>query len=126
METLKNFPTDTVECKSRFIRAETLAAASGLAFTVFLAAIAVLPLQALQARPIYARQTGLPCGQCHVNPAGGGPRNAFGRAFAARGHRLPGGTRSSPGHGYYDGMMGDCCHGMMSGHGGMMGGYDRR
>jgi len=42
-----------------------------------------------QAMPAYAAQTGLPCGKCHVNPAGGGQRTAFGKAFAANGHKLP-------------------------------------
>jgi mono/diheme cytochrome c family protein len=37
----------------------------------------------------YAAQTGKACGACHQNPAGGGPRNAFGEAFAANGHKLP-------------------------------------
>jgi hypothetical protein len=36
-----------------------------------------------------AAQTGKACGACHQNPAGGGPRNAFGEAFAANGHKLP-------------------------------------
>jgi hypothetical protein len=42
-----------------------------------------------QALPKFAAQTGLPCGKCHVNPAGGGPRNAFGKAFQANGFKLP-------------------------------------
>jgi hypothetical protein len=42
-----------------------------------------------QALPKFAAETGLPCGQCHVNPAGGGPRNAFGKAFQANGFKLP-------------------------------------
>ncbi len=42
------------------------------------------------ALPAYAAATGKACGACHVNPAGGGPRNAFGDAFAANGHKLPG------------------------------------
>ena len=42
------------------------------------------------ALPAYAAATGKACGTCHVNPAGGGPRNAFGEAFAANGHKLPG------------------------------------
>jgi len=41
------------------------------------------------ALPAYAAATGKACGACHVNPAGGGPRNAFGEAFAANGHKLP-------------------------------------
>lgn len=40
------------------------------------------------ALPAYAASTGKACGACHVNPAGGGPRNAFGDAFAANGHKL--------------------------------------
>jgi mono/diheme cytochrome c family protein len=43
-----------------------------------------------EALPAYAAQTGKKCGACHVNPAGGGPRNAFGDAFAANGHKVPG------------------------------------
>jgi len=42
------------------------------------------------ALPAYAASTGKACGACHTNPAGGGPRNAFGDAFAANGHKLPG------------------------------------
>ena len=42
------------------------------------------------ALPAYAASTGKACGACHANPAGGGPRNAFGEAFAANGHKLPG------------------------------------
>jgi mono/diheme cytochrome c family protein len=41
------------------------------------------------ALPAYAKQTGKACGACHQNPAGGGPRNPFGEAFAANGHKLP-------------------------------------
>jgi hypothetical protein len=44
------------------------------------------PATALQA---YSQQTGLACGRCHVNPAGGGPNTAFGKAFAANGHKIP-------------------------------------
>jgi len=42
------------------------------------------------ALPAYSASTGKACGACHQNPAGGGPRNAFGEAFAANGHKLPG------------------------------------
>lgn len=35
------------------------------------------------ALPQYAAATGQPCATCHVNPAGGGPRNAKGQAFEA-------------------------------------------
>jgi hypothetical protein len=51
--------------------------------------IALVAPSPAQATPAYASQTGLPCGKCHANPAGGGPTNAFGKAFAANGHKLP-------------------------------------
>jgi hypothetical protein len=41
------------------------------------------------ATPAFAASTGKACGACHQNPAGGGPRNALGDAFAANGHKLP-------------------------------------
>jgi hypothetical protein len=65
--------------------------AAGLAAALLLlvgAAVSVAPRPA-GALPAYAAQTQLPCGRCHVNAAGGGPRNAFGNAFAANGHKLP-------------------------------------
>lgn len=120
-----------------------LATGAGLALIVWIAAVASsLVSGKAQALPTYAQRTGLVCGQCHINPSGGGPRTAFGRAFAANGHRLPGKSRREwsdsgrgygPGYGYGPGMMGH--HGpgmygsglygpgMMGGHGGMMGGY---
>ncbi len=55
---------------------------------LFGAVLGFVPQRA-SATPQYASQTGLSCGRCHVNPAGGGPRNAFGKAFAANGHKLP-------------------------------------
>ncbi len=64
-----------------------LAGAGAVALIVGLAAFAApRPAGAL---PAYAQQTSLPCGRCHVNAAGGGPRNSFGSAFAANGHKLP-------------------------------------
>ena len=52
-------------------------------------AVVVTPKPAA-ALPAYAASTGKACGACHTNSAGGGPRNAFGEAFAANGHKLPG------------------------------------
>jgi hypothetical protein len=64
-----------------------LAGAGALALIVGLATFAApRPAAAL---PAYAQKTHLACGRCHVNPAGGGPRTAFGKAFAANGHKLP-------------------------------------
>jgi len=65
-----------------------VAAAVGAAILVG-GTIALVAPGPAQATPAYASQTGLPCGKCHVNPAGGGERNAFGKAFAANGHKLP-------------------------------------
>jgi hypothetical protein len=78
---------------------------AGAAFGVMGAGAAALILglavftapRTADALPNYAQQTGLACGACHVNPAGGGPRNAFGKAFAANGHKVPaGGAPSAP------------------------------
>ncbi len=62
------------------------AAFAALAVGGLLTIAASKPATAL---PAYAAATGKACGACHVNPAGGGPRNAFGEAFAANGHKLP-------------------------------------
>jgi len=51
--------------------------------------VSVLPTREAQATPAYAAQTKLPCGKCHVNPAGGGTRTDFGNKFQANGHKLP-------------------------------------
>jgi mono/diheme cytochrome c family protein len=37
----------------------------------------------------YAQQTGLSCGRCHTNPAGGGKLTAFGTEYAANDHKVP-------------------------------------
>jgi hypothetical protein len=101
-----------------FARGALGAVLAALASGTFVALVAALPLRTAHALPIYAQQTGLRCGRCHVNPNGGGPRTAFGRAFAANGHRLPHGHR-------YRGRAG-LPHGHTGGnyryHGGMMGG----
>lgn len=57
--------------------------------------MAVAP-QPANALPKYTAQTGQPCGRCHVNPAGGGPRTAFGKAFAANGHKMPSKSHKAP------------------------------
>jgi hypothetical protein len=64
-----------------------LAAVGSVALIVGLATV-IMPRPA-GALPSYAQQTGLACGRCHVSPAGGGPRTAFGNAFAANGHKVP-------------------------------------
>ncbi len=112
-----------------FLKTASRIASAGLALGPFLMLAAALPVRTVQALPIYAQETGLPCGRCHINPHGGGPRTAFGRAFAPNGHRLPGGgplrygDHSAPRYRDPGGMMG----GDGPQHGeygpGMMGGY---
>ena len=64
--------------------------AAALSGAVLIAgALVALSPRPADALPKYAADTGLPCGKCHVNPAGGGPRNDFGNAFAANGHKVP-------------------------------------
>jgi hypothetical protein len=64
---------------------------TGAAVAMLLAtSVVTLSSRRAEALPAYAQQTGLPCGRCHVNPAGGGPNTAFGKAFAANGHKLSG------------------------------------
>src|SRR6185437_4364900 len=74
----------------------SIVAASVAAFTLAIACLAPRPATAL---PAYAKQTGLACGRCHVSPAGGGPNTAFGKAFAANGHKVPGKTAAKGGKG---------------------------
>lgn len=52
------------------------------------AGITFLAPSPASAKPQYAAQTGLPCGKCHVNPAGGGTLKSFGKKFQANGHKL--------------------------------------
>src|ERR1700693_4958982 len=71
--------------------AQCMAGVGAIALIVGLAAVAA-PRSA-GALPAYAQQTHLACGRCHVSPAGGGERNAFGKAFAANGHKVPTGHK---------------------------------
>src|SRR5215510_11972072 len=48
---------------------------------IAVAALIVAGSQA-NAEPYLAAQMGLKCGQCHVNPTGGGMRSVFGNTFA--------------------------------------------
>lgn len=61
-----------------------------LSATAFLLACAVTVStpKTAQAKPEFAAQTGLPCGQCHVNPAGGGQLKSFGEKFKANGFKI--------------------------------------
>ena len=72
---------------SSMTRTKIIAGLGVLAVGIFVAAAAlvVAPRHA-SALPAYAAKEGKPCGFCHVNPAGGGERNATGKKYEAGGH----------------------------------------
>src|SRR5437867_4087978 len=51
-------------------------------------AVAVAPVPDAAAKPEYAKKEGKECAFCHVNPKGGGPRNAKGDEYAKNGHKF--------------------------------------
>jgi hypothetical protein len=57
---------------------------------VVIAAASVSPLLFLptpgEGTPLYSTRMGFACANCHFDPNGGGPRNAFGFAFAKNRH----------------------------------------
>jgi hypothetical protein len=69
--------------------------AKGAFIGIFSAAAAILIVgtmslivsQPASAKPEFAAQTGKPCANCHVNPAGGGKRTAAGEKFKANGFK---------------------------------------
>ena len=69
----------------------SIASASAVAMATIMAATTLIVLaRNAAATPVFAQQTGLPCGQCHENPAGGGKLKEFGQKFQANGNKLPG------------------------------------
>jgi hypothetical protein len=67
----------------------TLRTAVIIGATIFPSAtVAFLTPSPAIAKPEFSARTGLPCGQCHVNPAGGGKLMAFGQKFNANGYKL--------------------------------------
>ena len=64
-------------------------AVCGTAAAILIAGAMSLTIsQPANATPQFAQQTGKPCGQCHVNPAGGGKLKPFGEKFKANGNKL--------------------------------------
>lgn len=58
---------------------------SGAALTSTLLIIA----QPAAATAKFAKDTGKSCGDCHTNPAGGGPLTDLGAKFKANGNKMP-------------------------------------
>jgi hypothetical protein len=52
--------------------------------------LAAAPPPAAEARPEYSRREGKACAFCHVNPRGGGDRNAVGMEYEKNGFKFPG------------------------------------
>ncbi|MGA7390305.1 MAG: hypothetical protein WBW99_20590 [Pseudolabrys sp.] len=77
------------ECDVQPVSGVVYGLAGALATALIVGVAAFSVPQRADALPAYAQQTGLACGRCHVNPAGGGARTAFGNAFAANGHKVP-------------------------------------
>jgi hypothetical protein len=59
---------------------------TALTIGVFGTAALVVAPRSAEAKPEYAAKEGKACGYCHVNPAGGGARNAMGKKYEANGH----------------------------------------
>jgi len=73
-----------MQAKMRYVLACSMAAAIAIAGT----AILLVPRPAA-ATMQFAKDTGKSCGDCHTNPAGGGPLTPFGEKFKANGNKLP-------------------------------------
>ncbi len=80
-----------ISTASSRVTAAIYCAVAGLAVLMLVAGVTLLASQRpASAKPEFAAQTGLPCGRCHVNPAGGGPNTPFGLEFKKTGYKLPG------------------------------------
>jgi len=67
-------------------------------------AIALAAASIARAEPYLAARTGLGCASCHINRTGGGGRTAYGAGYGAQ--TLPW-TKLAPGHGLFDGALGE-------------------
>ncbi|MFB3907553.1 MAG: hypothetical protein ACE15D_04025 [Candidatus Eisenbacteria bacterium] len=59
-----------------------------IALAIIVSALALLGASRASARPLYATRTGMACGRCHVDPAGGGVRAQTGFLYAWNGHTI--------------------------------------
>lgn len=71
---------------------ELTVARGGLALTIAVALLGAMlgQQQKASATPAYAKKEKKPCAYCHVNPQGGGKRNAAGIYYKAHNHSLVG------------------------------------
>jgi hypothetical protein len=76
-----------ISSTSSGVRTTIVAGLATLAIGIVVAgaALVVAPRHAA-ALPAYAAKEGKACGFCHLNPAGGGERNATGKKYEANGH----------------------------------------
>ena len=58
-----------------------------LATVLLLIGLAVSPRSAA-ALPTYSQKENKPCEYCHINPSGGGDRNANGKEYEENGHKF--------------------------------------
>jgi hypothetical protein len=72
-----------------FFAARRIAAGLGAAAVLLTALATVTIVSPAQAKPEFAAQTGMPCGNCHQNPAGGGKLKPMGEKFKANGNKMP-------------------------------------
>ena len=72
------------KAKMRYVLACSTAAAIVVAGTTSL-----LVSRPAVATVQFAKDTGKSCGDCHTNPAGGGPLTPLGEKFKANGNKLP-------------------------------------
>jgi cytochrome c5 len=66
-----------------------LLACSTAVAIVIAGAASLLVSRPAVATPQFAKETGKSCGDCHTNPAGGGPLTPLGEKFKANGNKLP-------------------------------------
>lgn len=70
-------------------RTAAISTAAGIATAVLVGMTAALTVSTpASAKPEFAAQTGMPCGQCHANPAGGGKLKPFGEKFKENGFKV--------------------------------------
>ena len=72
---------------ARVSKSIIIGASAVLAVGVMFAALVAVPRSAT-ALPAYTQKEGKPCGYCHVNPTGGGPRTEKGKEYQANGHKF--------------------------------------